>query len=60
MARYSSGVQSFSKPGRLEKKGANTTCTRDQETKYQYNENDGVNSLVHEVDFVSKHVFAVL
>ena len=37
--------------GRLEKKGANVTRPRDQETANRYYENDGASSLVHELAF---------
>ena len=36
---------------RHEKKGANITRPRYQETTHRYNENDDVNSLVHELAF---------
>ena len=55
MARHSLGRPSFSRPGWLEKKGANLNITRarphDQETANRYNENDGVSTLVHEPAF---------
>ena len=42
---------SFRKPGRLEKKGANIISPRDQQIINQYNENEGVSMLVHELEF---------
>ena len=49
------GRSSFSKLGRLEKKGANITRPRDQRPgggrTNRYNENDGMSTLVHELAF---------
>ena len=46
VARRSLGRPSFSKTGRLKKKGANITRPCDQETKNRYNKNDGLSTLV--------------
>ena len=42
--RHSLNRPSFSKPGRLKKKGANITRPRDHDTANRYNEDDGVNT----------------
>ena len=46
-------------PGRLEKKGASITRLLDQETTNRYNENEAVNSLVHELALGIDICFAV-
>ena len=54
---HRSGRPSFSKAGRLEKnlKEANIARPRDQETTNRYNENERMNSPVHELAFVVRY-----